>query len=476
MMSNFKFSSPLTLIAAALLAAGCSGTNSPLAESGGVTPEPARNLPPSSTIGYYVSFNGGANGAAIRGIGDDFRTILQTVPGGQDQNVLFDKTGMGTLYVVGSVGGTSLNTLTNVAGRSAAYGASGFADTKATYAAITSAKGLTALPPKGGAATVAAAAMFAIADSSGANALHVVSKSVTGAATPVLTITAASLGGNAWDSAYDNVRDILYVAITSGAKAGSVAAYDNFLATTVPGAASVAPTRYITPGRILDNNVNSSGSLVGNGGGSTATPDDPSDDVSIKLSTNLHGIDVDTALDRLVVSDVGAKTLSTDAGFDTDGSLFEIYSASTAVDAAAAGAGSVAVWARATPPLRCYTGYTPNPPNPCSAASGRNPAQKTVVLTGSKTNLGNPVDVIFSGRDALVAEKANGGGFNLLRFENFESQTFTNGVVTSSDPNDPAKANDTIVAISNATINRNPTISVFGSAANGKLESITSAK
>lgn len=80
-----------------------------------------------------------------------------------------------------------------------------------------------------------------------------------------------------------------------------------------------------------------------------------------RLSVNLHGIAYDPGSDRLVLSDVG------DAGSATDGQIFVINGASRAD-------GNVV------------------------------PAR---VIAGPATRLGNPVDIILTGSDLRVAEKAN---------------------------------------------------------------------
>ena len=91
-----------------------------------------------------------------------------------------------------------------------------------------------------------------------------------------------------------------------------------------------------------------------------------------KISDNLHGIAYDFGADTLVVSDVGAATTSSQPGFKNDGSLYVLENASTAN-------GNVS-------PRR--------------------------VVEGRWTLLGNPVDIILTGDEVRVAEKA--GDFLLV--------------------------------------------------------------
>lgn len=83
---------------------------------------------------------------------------------------------------------------------------------------------------------------------------------------------------------------------------------------------------------------------------------------------NSHGIVITG--NTLIVSDVGPLTSNADAGFDTDGEIYIIPNASTANGALDA----------------------------------------SVVISGSNTLLGNPVDIDLQNGDLRVAEKANGGG------------------------------------------------------------------
>lgn len=94
----------------------------------------------------------------------------------------------------------------------------------------------------------------------------------------------------------------------------------------------------------------------------------PSDADGNKISVNLHGVWYNAATDELILTDVG------DAASAEDGSLFVIPNAMTAV------------------------GNTP----------------VSVMVAGPESMLGNPVDVVFDGRSAYVAEKSNDA---ILRFD-----------------------------------------------------------
>lgn len=107
------------------------------------------------------------------------------------------------------------------------------------------------------------------------------------AAGDVAPVGAATLPANAWDLAYDEVNDRLYVALTNG----DVTVHDDFIR-----GGFTAPTRTITP----------------------------SDAMGAKLSINLHGIVYVREGDRLIVSDVGSAAAA------NDGQLFVINAASSA--------------------------------------------------------------------------------------------------------------------------------------------------
>ncbi|MCC6607027.1 MAG: fasciclin domain-containing protein [Anaerolineae bacterium] len=98
----------------------------------------------------------------------------------------------------------------------------------------------------------------------------------------------------------------------------------------------------------------------------------PSDADGNKISVNLHGVWYNAATDELILTDVG------DAASAEDGALYVIPSVMTAV------------------------GNTP----------------VSVMVAGPESMLGNPVDVVFDGRSAYVAEKSNDA---ILRFDDILS-------------------------------------------------------
>ena len=101
----------------------------------------------------------------------------------------------------------------------------------------------------------------------------------------------------------------------------------------------------------------------------------PSDAAGVKLSVNLHGIAFDARTRTLVLSDIGS------AASATDGQLFTVANGDTA-------SGAVAVRYR----------------------------------NAGGAQLGNPVDLVLDGRDAVVAEKSND---RLLRFADILARTGT---------------------------------------------------
>jgi len=159
-----------------------------------------------------------------------------------------------------------------------------------------------------------------------------------------------NMGGKAWDIAYDQASDRLFIARTDGA----VAVYDNYAGGNQilgqnPFRPAALPDRVFFPK--YDNFLKAPlPSRIG------------------KVSeVNFHGVAYDAASDRLVVSDVGL------AASATDGKLLVFEKASTL---GGPGAGLEAA-----------------------------PAS---VLSGPNTLLGNPVDLILRGSTAIVAEKSNG--------------------------------------------------------------------
>lgn len=196
--------------------------------------------------------------------------------------------------------------------------------------------GNTTLASPKGIARIASAGLT-VAANVGAQTLLVFGDSAAGNVAPVATI---ALPANAWDIVYDAASDRLFAALTDG----TVGVFDDFTADFTVSANG--PTRVFA---ITDY-----------------------DD---QTSVNLHGIDYDTASDRLIVSDVGQ------AGSATDGKLYVVSNASTADGTVAA----------------------------------------DTTFKGSMTRLGNPVDLQLTGTDVRIAEKANNGGALLVYRNIFEA-------------------------------------------------------
>lgn len=94
--------------------------------------------------------------------------------------------------------------------------------------------------------------------------------------------------------------------------------------------------------------------------------------VALPAPSNIHGIDYDSLSDALIISDVGS------AADITDGKIYVLNNAGTA------------------------SGLT----------------DIAVNIAGPNTNLGNPVDIMYTGTDLYVAEKSNG---LVMRFDNILS-------------------------------------------------------
>lgn len=120
-----------------------------------------------------------------------------------------------------------------------------------------------------------------------AAAVSVVSATAGEGSMPLYTISRTAMGGSgAWDVAYDEDSDKLFVALTNG----SVAYFKGYLALAMTGA-EVEPTAIFRPNNPLP-------------------------------ASNMHGIVYDAASDRLIVSDVGSATSA------DDGSLYVFEGAS----------------------------------------------------------------------------------------------------------------------------------------------------
>ena len=206
-----------------------------------------------------------------------------------------------------------------------------------------------------------------VADNGGAGAIRVFSETATGNAAPLFVVTDITGATNVWDVAYDDGDDRLFVAGTNGV----VLVYDDF---TERGA-NATPTRTITP----------------------------SDSAGVKISANLHGIAYDEGRDMLVLSDVGAATTLTQAGFNTDGQLFTIAGATSAT-------GNVAVRTR---------------------------------VSGTATTLGNPVDLALARNGSVyVAEKANS---RVLRYDGL--LTATTAVTTAPNASVAVTAAESVTSV-----------------------------
>ena len=140
------------------------------------------------------------------------------------------------------------------------------------------------IPGAKGATLAHRAGRLIVANNPGQN-VKVFSTLAEGDVAALATIT---LGANPWDVAYDEARDILYVAATNG----RIIILDNFLAQ----GDNASETRIL---RLVN-------------------------DLGQPIADNLHGIAYEPVGDRLIVSDVGPDTTANGSGgnFDGDGSLY----------------------------------------------------------------------------------------------------------------------------------------------------------
>ena len=194
------------------------------------------------------------------------------------------------------------------------------------------------LNPKGFA--IAQTAGYIIVADNGAPGTLKVFGTAAGGDVPPVAIT--NLPARPWDVAYHENADRLFVALVDG----TVAVFDNYIG---------------------------NGTNIGAGGLSRLIT--PTNAAGTKVSTNLHGIDYEPTLDKLVVTDVGAATMMQSPNFATDGRIYAIDNAST--------------------------------------VNGNAIPSRTI--EGSRTQLGNPVDLILDGTNVRVAEKARN---QLLVFSN----------------------------------------------------------
>lgn len=141
--------------------------------------------------------------------------------------------------------------------------------------------------PKG----IAVGGGYIIVANNGASALSVFGAAAAGDVAPVAT---TALPANAWDVAWDEATDRLYIALVNG----TVGVIDNYVGDGFTGTIS----RTITP----------------------------SDAAGAQISTNLHGIAYHADTDRLVVTDVGITTVDLSPDFASDGAVYVIADASVA--------------------------------------------------------------------------------------------------------------------------------------------------
>lgn len=311
-------------------------------------PEPGPPPPPPD-LADLVSFVAldDANGT-VRFFNNLFDVFVRDFDANIDEGIVLDRLANG--YRNGLVGGSgTVRTLCRLPLRDATTGTS--FDPAMRDRSITG--GTTTLQTPKGSAIARIAGRLIVADNgSPGSDIKVYSTTAGGNVAPVFTQATSE---QPWDVAYDEGSDTLFAALTNG----DIARFDDFLAMA---------------------------------GAATETTFRPSTALAI---SNMHGIDYDSANDRLVVSDVAAASEAQGMDFATDGSIYVFTSASTR-------SGTVA------------------------------PAR---TLRGDATRLGNPVDLVLLEQatnpgvfDLGVAEKAN----NLLL-------TFTN-IFTGSGLVDEAPA------------------------------------
>lgn len=273
---------------------------------------------------FYISNNAAANLGSVDRLNESF-AFTKTFLAGNNEGIELDISG--NLVQAGDIGAPatpgSLRTACGVARRAADAG----------YGATDRQLGgmgtdLTGLVNPKGFAIAHKAGLVIVANFNAMN-LKVFGTAAAGNAPPVAT---TALAGNAWDVAYDEVNDRLFVALTNG----NLAVFDKYVG---GGFGQAGASRTITP----------------------------ADANGMKISTNLHGIVYSAENDTIIVSDVGAATMAQSMDFNKDGSIYVIDKA--------------------------------------SGANGNVTPKRTI--KGDKTTLGNPVDIILTGTDLRVAEKAN---------------------------------------------------------------------
>lgn len=178
-----------------------------------------------------------------------------------------------------------------------------------------------------------------------------------------------------WDVDFDPLTGDLYVAMVNG---------------------NVAVFREV---------IGSEDSTVGDGDASNNDYDFTVDlqlianNAAIAVGANLHGVEYVPGAGggSLILSDVGAATMSAQPGFDTDGALYVV--------------------------------------NNVGSLGTNGAMQQTRIvdarIAGANTLLGNPVDIAFDGANLYVAEKANAGG-QILRFNNILATTGDQNIAPSA--------------------------------------------
>ncbi|EKF75753.1 NHL repeat containing protein [Alcanivorax hongdengensis A-11-3] len=252
--------SPLAL-AVTLAACGGDDNDGPLIDSPGVTRGPS----------LLVMHNGPANSGQIDRL-DASLSVKATFSADANEGIALDL--LGNLYAANDSGGapSRLQVLHKLAQRE-----DGTADVPTLDRTVAAPGSMTL---KG--IAIAHRAGLVMAANIGGNSIEVYGTAAGGMAT---SLASTALAGNAWDLAYDEAADRLFLAMTNG----TVLVVDDYVA----GKFLASPARVITPA--------TAGSV-----------------------SNLHGIAYRADTDTLVVSDVG------DAGIADDGRLYVIEKASTA--------------------------------------------------------------------------------------------------------------------------------------------------
>tara|TARA_R100001443_G_scaffold42209_1_gene55462 strand:- start:33308 stop:35344 length:2037 start_codon:yes stop_codon:yes gene_type:complete len=306
----------LSAVALAMLLAltGCDGDDGAPGQPGadGTPGQPGADGNPGFTAANFLMANNGPDNSGTVDLINQNAAPLKRFSGLNNQGVVLDT--LGNLVQAGDSSNGSLKTFCRIATRPDGTTFDPTIDRELTGAAT----GL--VNPKGIAFSDQRGLVF-IADQN-AMQVTVYGGAAAGTAAPLASTTTEAMP---WDLFYDDINDVLYVALTNGV----LSIYDNYVASDY----AAMPTRSITP-------VSADG---------------------MQLSVNLHGIAYDRLSDKLVLSDVGSAS---DA---TDGILFVL--------------------------------------NNISVADGEViPAR---VINGPATMLGNPVDIVLSGSELRVAEKAN---------------------------------------------------------------------